>query len=187
MPLYMSQFSYTPEAWAALARNPEDRSAAVSALAEALGGRMIAFYYSFGEYDGVIIGEYPDNNTAAVAALAGVSAGHLKAIKTVPLLSVEEATDVMRRAGEMAFRGPAETPGGAVPGIEVPPERVVGPEATPGDVAPPSTPEEVPPEAPRTEEAPPSPSESRPPREPPPEAERGPPPPGPPPDANPPA
>ena len=180
MPLYMTQFSYTPEAWAALARNPEDRSAAVSALAEALGGRIIAFYYSFGEYDGLIIGEYPDNNTAAVGALAGVSAGHLKAIKTVPLLSVEEATDVMRRTGEMTFRGPAETPGGAAPGIEVPPERVVGPEATPGDVAPPSVPGEVPPEAP-------SPCESRPPREPPPEAEREPPPPGPPPDANPPA
>jgi uncharacterized protein with GYD domain len=168
MSLYMTQFSYTPEAWAALARNPEDRSAAVGALAEALGGRMIAFYYSFGEYDGVIIGEYPDNNTAAVAALAGVSAGHLKAIKTVPLLSVEEATDVMRRAGEMMFRGPAETPGGAALGMEIPPERVVGPEAA-------------------WEEVPPSPSESQPPREPPPEAEKEPPPPGPPPDANAPA
>lgn len=37
MALYMTQFRYTSEAWAALARNPEDRSAAVSALAESMG------------------------------------------------------------------------------------------------------------------------------------------------------
>jgi hypothetical protein len=27
MPLYMTQFAYTPEAWAAIVDNPEDRSA----------------------------------------------------------------------------------------------------------------------------------------------------------------
>jgi hypothetical protein len=27
MPLYMTQFAYTPEAWETLAENPEDRSA----------------------------------------------------------------------------------------------------------------------------------------------------------------
>jgi hypothetical protein len=29
MPVYVTQFAYTPEAWAALTDNPEDRSAAV--------------------------------------------------------------------------------------------------------------------------------------------------------------
>ncbi|MDP8956540.1 MAG: GYD family protein, partial [Actinomycetota bacterium] len=28
MPMYLSRFSYTPEAWARLAKNPEDRSKA---------------------------------------------------------------------------------------------------------------------------------------------------------------
>lgn len=34
MPHYMLQFAYTSEAWAALASNPTDRSAAISALAQ---------------------------------------------------------------------------------------------------------------------------------------------------------
>ncbi len=34
MSLYMMQFAYTSEAWAALARNPEDRSNAMRGLLE---------------------------------------------------------------------------------------------------------------------------------------------------------
>jgi hypothetical protein len=37
MPLYMSQFAYTSEAWAALVQNPEDRGEAIRGLAEAMG------------------------------------------------------------------------------------------------------------------------------------------------------
>ena len=108
MPLYMSQFGYTPEAWAALARNPEDRSEAVSRLAEAVGGRLISLYYSFGEYDGVIIIEAPDEKAAASAVLAAVAAGHLRTIKTTTLLSVEDTVASLRKVGELTFRGPSQ-------------------------------------------------------------------------------
>ena len=37
MPLYMTQFAYTPEAWAALVDNPEDRSAPVRELTRGHG------------------------------------------------------------------------------------------------------------------------------------------------------
>jgi uncharacterized protein with GYD domain len=42
MPLYMTQFAYTPEAWATLADIPYDRSAAVRELLEAHGGRLVS-------------------------------------------------------------------------------------------------------------------------------------------------
>jgi uncharacterized protein with GYD domain len=106
MPLYMSQFAYTPEAWAALVDNPEDRSAAVRELTEAMGGRLIGWYLSFGEYDGLLIYEAPDNATAGAAALAAASRGHLRALKTTPLFSAEESVEVMRRAGGTSFRAP---------------------------------------------------------------------------------
>jgi uncharacterized protein with GYD domain len=48
MPLYMTQVGYTSEAWAALTRNPEDRSEAFGRLAETMGGRLVSFYNSFG-------------------------------------------------------------------------------------------------------------------------------------------
>jgi uncharacterized protein with GYD domain len=106
MPIYMSQFSYTPEAWAALAQQPEDRSEAIGGLIESLGGRLISFYYSFGDYDGVIIAEAPDETTIASGLIAAVSAGHLKTLKTTTLISAEDGVEMLRRAGEMTYRGP---------------------------------------------------------------------------------
>jgi hypothetical protein len=41
MALYMVQFAYTAEAWTAFTKHPEDRTAAVTALAEKLGCRRI--------------------------------------------------------------------------------------------------------------------------------------------------
>ena len=106
MPLYMTQFSYTPEAWAALLRAPEDRSAAVKRLSEQLGGKLVALYYAFGDYDGVIINEAPDDVTAAAVILAAVSPGHVKSTKTTRLLTVEEAMEAMRKAGGATYRAP---------------------------------------------------------------------------------
>ena len=105
MPLYMSQFSYTAEAWAALARSPEDRSEAVSQLVESVGGRLVSLYYSFGEYDGLIIIEAPDEKAAAAAVLTSVSVGHIRTIKTTTLLTVEDTLEALRKAGEITFRG----------------------------------------------------------------------------------
>jgi len=108
MPLYMSQFSYTPEAWAALAQNPEDRSEAIRGLAESMGGRLVSFHYSFGDYDGVLMLEAPDEKAVAAMILSAVSAGHVKAIKTTTLLSVEDAMEVFRRVGEQTYRAPGQ-------------------------------------------------------------------------------
>lgn len=63
---------------------------------------------SFGECDGVIIFEAPDETTAAALVMAAVSPGHIKAIKTTPLLGSEEGVEAMRRAGEAAYRRPGE-------------------------------------------------------------------------------
>jgi hypothetical protein len=38
MPLYMQQVAYSPDAWSALAQNPEDRREAFGRLAESMAG-----------------------------------------------------------------------------------------------------------------------------------------------------
>lgn len=106
MPLYMTQFSYTKEAWAALAKSPEDRRVGLVKLVEALGGRLIGFYYCMGEYDGLAIYEAPDNATAMSAVLTVITPGHLQATKTTVLHSVEEAMEAMAKAGKLAYAGP---------------------------------------------------------------------------------
>src|SRR3712207_7312498 len=77
MPLYMTQVGYTSEAWAALTRNPEDRSEAFGSLAESMGGRLVSFYNSFGEYDVLVIYEAPDESTAAAIVLAEIGRAHV--------------------------------------------------------------------------------------------------------------
>ena len=107
MPLYMVQGAYTAEALATMAKNPQDRSKPVRELMEKLGGRMIGFYFCFGEYDVVALGELPDDSAATAVALAAVSPGHLKAYKTTKLFTVEETMEAMRKAGSITFQGPS--------------------------------------------------------------------------------
>jgi uncharacterized protein with GYD domain len=107
MPRYMYQFSYTPEAWAALLRNPTDRTESVRRLAEGVGGKLIDFYYAFGEYDGVVIFETPDNASQAGAVLSAFAAGHIKASKTTVLLTVPEAVEAMRKGSQASITPPS--------------------------------------------------------------------------------
>jgi uncharacterized protein with GYD domain len=105
--LFVIEAAYTPQAWAAFAKNPEDRRKAVSELAAKGGSTMRDLYFCFGEYDAMLIIEAPDAATAAAFAIAANMAGHLKAIKTTQLFSVDEAMAMMRKAGTMgAIRPP---------------------------------------------------------------------------------
>ena len=106
MPLFMLQGTYTPQAWAAMAKKPEDREQAAHALIQKAGGKPLNTYFSFGEYDVAAIFEAPDAATAAAIAIAGNSPGHLKAIKTTQLMTAQELMAVMKKAGSLTFRGP---------------------------------------------------------------------------------
>ncbi len=106
MALYMTQFAYTAEAWAALAKKPEDRGEAFAALVEKMGGKFREIYYCFGEYDGLVIYEAPDNATASAIIVAATAPGHLKATKTTPLFTMSDTMALLRKAGGMTYRGP---------------------------------------------------------------------------------
>jgi uncharacterized protein with GYD domain len=107
MPLYMIQFSYTSEAWAALAKNPENRAEGISALAQKMGGRLVDVYYCFGEYDGVVLAELPNDTAATATVIAAVAPGHVKATRTTRLMTVNEAMAAMKQAGGVAYAAPA--------------------------------------------------------------------------------
>jgi uncharacterized protein with GYD domain len=103
MALYMTQFSYTPEAWATMVKCPADRGEVLRAFIERQGGRMVGMYYCFGEYDGVAIYEYPDNLTAMVGVIAPIAQGFLKATKTTVLFRMEDSVEALHRAKEAVY------------------------------------------------------------------------------------
>src|SRR5687768_14300460 len=106
MPLYLSKFSYTPETWARMIKNPEDRRKAAQTYIESVGGKLHGFWYAFGSHDGYNLWEAPDNVSMAAVALAIGGGGALSSIETTVLLRVEETLEALRRAGKVGYRAP---------------------------------------------------------------------------------
>ncbi len=107
MPTYMLQAAYTEESLKTLAERPEDRGQVVAAQIEKLGGRLVGFYHCFGEYyDAVVICELPDEMSAQALAVSISAASHTKALKISRLTGVNEAMEVMRKAGSAPYHRP---------------------------------------------------------------------------------
>lgn len=106
MAFYLTRFSYTPETWARLTKNPEDRRDAARKYIESVGGKLHGFWYAFGAYDGYALWEAPDNVSMAAVAIAIGGGGALSKLETTPLLTVEETLDALRRAQKVAYRPP---------------------------------------------------------------------------------
>jgi uncharacterized protein with GYD domain len=103
---YLANFAYTAETWAALRANPTDRTTVVGNLAEKLGCRLVGLYYQFGEYDGVLIFEAPDDTAANAFMLAAVAPGHIKATKTTRLITPSEVVAALRKSQAADFKAP---------------------------------------------------------------------------------
>ena len=104
MPSYLVQVSYTSEAVAALVKKPQDRSRVVEKTVEKLGGSIKSAWLTFGDYDTIVLVEMPDNVSAAAFAMAVSAGGSCKAVKTTPLLSVEEGTAAMKKASGSGYK-----------------------------------------------------------------------------------
>jgi len=106
MAKYLFQATYTSDAWAAQVQNPQNRAEILRPMIERLGGRMECAYFAFGEYDVVAIFEMPDNVSMATFSLAGAAGGAVKAVKTTPLMTIEEGMEAMRRASGTGYQPP---------------------------------------------------------------------------------
>ena len=106
MAYYMHQAAYTPEAWAAQLKNPQSPLERLRPTVERLSGSIVGCWYAFGEYDLVLIVEYPDNVSVAAASMAISAGGAAKAFKTTPLMTIDEGMQAMRKAGESKYQPP---------------------------------------------------------------------------------
>jgi uncharacterized protein with GYD domain len=95
MHFYLLQWSYKDPEIRAMVTKPQDREEIVRLVTEAFGGRLHSFFLCFGEFDGVAIVEFPDNQTALASMMAIVAKGGLVTIKTTPLLTSQESKEAM--------------------------------------------------------------------------------------------
>jgi uncharacterized protein with GYD domain len=103
MASFLVQVSYTPEALSALIAKPQNRMAVVKKSVENLGGTFTGSWMSFGDYDLVMLLEMPNNVSAAALAIAAAAGGSLKAIKTTPLLTIDQAMSALKKAGKSGY------------------------------------------------------------------------------------
>jgi uncharacterized protein with GYD domain len=110
MSLYMFQAAYTADSWkhqVQTRENPQDR---LRPIIEELNGRIEGVFYAFGEYDIIVLAEMPNEEAATAFSLAGSAGGSLKAIKTTPLLTIEQGLNAMKQAAEAGKRYRAPVP-----------------------------------------------------------------------------
>jgi uncharacterized protein with GYD domain len=107
MPLFLSQVSYNEAGWQALVSNPQNRLDVIRPVVEKLGGRLVNAYFAFGDYDFVLIAEFPDNVSAAALAISAAAGGAVKSVKTTPLMEAGEGLEAVRKAAASGYRAPA--------------------------------------------------------------------------------
>jgi len=91
METYVILGSWTQQGIAKVKKAPA-RIAAVRKATEAVGGKMTAWYLTFGRYDFVVIAEFPDAKAAARLILTNGSQGNA-------------STETLRALTEAEFKG----------------------------------------------------------------------------------
>ena len=75
MAIFITQGRYTSDAIKGMVANPENREKAIADLMEKAGGKLLAVYFTFGEYDFLSISEAPSEEVMASALIAGAASG----------------------------------------------------------------------------------------------------------------
>jgi uncharacterized protein with GYD domain len=100
MPIFITQGRYSRDAIRGMIAKPEDRSPMVASLCEAAGGKLLAYYVTFGEHDFLVVSEMPGPKEAASVALAA-AAGSVTDLKTTLAMTTAEARDAFAATGKL--------------------------------------------------------------------------------------
>ena len=102
MPIYISRGRYTADAVKSMLARPENREEAVAKLFKSVGGKLIGWYLTFGHYDWLVIGEFPNEKAAASAVLAAAAGGSLSDVETTIAMTAKDAFTTFESAAKAA-------------------------------------------------------------------------------------
>lgn len=111
MPIYISQGRYTRDAIKGMTIRPEDLADAMSRLLSKAGGRLVGYYFTFGEFDFLAIADAPSETQMAAVLIAAAGSGGITDLRTTLAMSSAEAKGAFAAAGDLArtFRSPGGT------------------------------------------------------------------------------
>jgi uncharacterized protein with GYD domain len=102
MPIYITQGRYTRDAVKGMIVKPEDRADAVGRSIAKAGGRLIGYYFTFGDYDFMTIAEAPSDVQMAAVLLAAASGGGVTDLRTTVGMTSVEAKGAFAAASDLA-------------------------------------------------------------------------------------
>jgi uncharacterized protein with GYD domain len=110
---FLFQVAYTSESWATQVRQQANVLERIQPLIDGCKGSVTGCFYAFGDYDLVLLADFPGAEEAAAFSLAATAGGALRSITTTPLLGVEQGIAAMQRAAEIAgsYRPPVPAAG----------------------------------------------------------------------------
>ena len=108
MPRFVIFFNLTAQTIDRFIDNPSDRAAAVRAVIEPAGGKLISYDFIFGEDDGMVVFEVPDSRSAAAVSLAASSSGAFSRLRTHELIPAADLPALLERAksARQSYRPP---------------------------------------------------------------------------------
>jgi uncharacterized protein with GYD domain len=112
MAQFLFQVAYTSDSWSTQVRQHGNVLERIQPLIDGCGASITGCFYAFGDYDLVLLADFPSAEDAAAFSLAATAGGSLKSIKTTPLLSVDQGIAAMRRAEEVgrSYHPPVSSP-----------------------------------------------------------------------------
>ncbi len=109
MTSYLVQFTYVSRSIKAMVDKPDvDHAGQATQMVASIGGKLLGYWYAFGEFDGVVLIETPDASTAASVAMAIGGTGEVSRLQTTVLLSMDEAQEAMRKAAAATHLPPGD-------------------------------------------------------------------------------
>lgn len=102
MSIYITQGRYTRDAIKGMIVKPEDRADAIARLLTKIGGRLLGYYLTFGDYDFLAIAEAPNDVQMAAALLAAGSGGGVTDLRTTVAMTSVEAKGAFAAASDLA-------------------------------------------------------------------------------------
>jgi uncharacterized protein with GYD domain len=105
MAKYLIKGSYSPEGTKGLLKEGgSKRGTVIQKVIDGLGGKLEAFYFTFGESDVVLIADLPDATSAAAFSLAVAATGAAHAT-TTPLLTPKEIDQACKKSVKYSAPG----------------------------------------------------------------------------------
>jgi uncharacterized protein with GYD domain len=106
MPFFIAQGRFTRDAVRGMIAAPEDRTEAVNKLMESVGGKLVSWYLTSGEYDWLLVVDAPDQEAAMTAAIVAAGGGGVTDAKTSIAFTGPQAKAMFEKAKSVsaAFR-----------------------------------------------------------------------------------